>query len=91
MEPADKCSRSGAAQQIVVNVTLGGDFQQDILMQGSAVQKQQWYSPTSYATPVPVPASGNWAGALSGYGAADFLSIFGAAESHAFGDRESAR
>ena len=64
---------SGSVQQFIVNVTLGGDVQQDILMQGSAVQKQPWYAPTSYAAPVQVPASGNWAGALSGYGTADFF------------------
>lgn len=64
---------SGPLQRLIVSVTLGGDVQQDILMQGSAVQKQQWYSPTSYASPAKVPASGNWAGALSGYGAADFF------------------
>ena len=64
---------SGAAQQIIVNVTLGGDVQQDILMQGSAIQKKQWYAPTSFAAPVQVPASGNWGGTLSGYGAADFF------------------
>ena len=64
---------SGSALQVIVNVTLGGDVQQDILMRGSAVQKQQWYAPTSYATPVQVPASGNWGGALSGYGTADFF------------------
>jgi hypothetical protein len=64
---------SGSAQQLIVNATLGGDFQQDILMQGSAIQKRQWYAPTSYALPVQVPASGNWGGALSGYGTADFF------------------
>jgi hypothetical protein len=64
---------SGPLQRLIVSITLGGDVQQDILMQGSAVQKQQWYSPTSYASPAKVPASGNWAGALSGYGAADFF------------------
>ena len=64
---------SGAVQQFTAKVTLGGDVQQDILMAGSAVQRQQWYAPTSYAAPAPVPASGNWAGALSGYGAADFF------------------
>ena len=63
----------GAVPQFIVSVTLGGDLQQDILMQASAQQKQQWYAPTSYAAPVQVPASGNWAGALSGYGAADFF------------------
>ncbi len=64
---------SGTVQQFVVNVALGGDVQQDILMQGSALQKQQWYAPTSFAAPVQVPASGNWAGAVSGYGSADFF------------------
>jgi hypothetical protein len=64
---------SGSAQQLIVSVTVGGDAQQDILMQGSAVQKQQWYAPTSYALPAQVPASGNWDGALSGYGMADFF------------------
>ena len=64
---------SGSVQQFIVSVTHGGDLQQDILIQGSAVQKQQWHAPTSYGAPLQVPASGNWAGALSGYGAADFF------------------
>lgn len=64
---------SGSAQPITVTVTLGGDLQQDILMQGSTVQKQQWYGTTSYAAPKPLPTSGNWAGALSGYGDIDFF------------------
>jgi len=64
---------SGLVQQFIVNVSLGGDVQQDILMQAGSVQKQQWYQPTSYAAPVPVPPSGNWAGALSTYGTVDFF------------------
>ncbi|HJT72281.1 MAG TPA: IPT/TIG domain-containing protein, partial [Terriglobales bacterium] len=64
---------SGTAQQITVTVALGGDVQQDILMQGSAVQKQQWYGSTTYASPKPLPTSGNWSGALSAYGDVDFF------------------
>src|SRR5581483_3490047 len=64
---------SGSAQPILVTVRLGGDTAQDILMQNSAVQKQQWYETTSYASPAPLPAAGSWAGALSGYGDADFF------------------
>lgn len=44
-----------------------------MLMQASAIQKQQWYTPTSYAAPRQLPTSGNWAGALSGYGSEDFF------------------
>jgi hypothetical protein len=64
---------SGLAGQIIVNVTLGGDVAQDILMQGSALQKAQWYGATSYAAPAQIAGSGNWAGALSGYGTVDFF------------------
>jgi hypothetical protein len=64
---------SGMAQPIVVNVTLGGDVQQDIVMQASAVQSSQWYGPTSYASPAKTPPNGNWAGSLNSYGAADYF------------------
>lgn len=64
---------SGSAQPILVTVALGQDAAQDILMQNSAGQKQQWYGTTSYASPAPLPVSGNWVGALSGYGDADFF------------------
>src|SRR5205814_4428826 len=64
---------SGSAQPILVTVTPGGDLQKDILMQGSAAQQTQWYGSTSYASPAQVPASGSWAGALSGYGTKDFF------------------
>ena len=64
---------SGSLQPIIVTVKLGSSLQQDILMQGSAVQKPQWYGTTSYAAPVPVPGSETWAGTLSGYGTTDFF------------------
>ena len=64
---------SGLAQPLIITVTPGGAVAQDILMQGRAVQKAQWYSPTSYASPAQVPGSGTWAGTLSGYRTADFF------------------
>ncbi len=64
---------SGSSQPILLTVTLGGDVTQNILMQASAVQETQWYGETSFASPVQLPASGNWAGVLSGYGDADFF------------------
>ncbi|HKW17549.1 MAG TPA: IPT/TIG domain-containing protein [Terriglobales bacterium] len=64
---------SGSVQPILVTVTLGQDEEQDMVMQNSAVAKQQWYGTTSYASPAPLPASGSWSGALSGYGDVDFF------------------
>jgi IPT/TIG domain len=64
---------SGSAQPVLLTVTLGGDVTQNVLMQGSALQRPQWYGVTSYASPVQLPTSGNWAGALNSYGDADFF------------------
>jgi hypothetical protein len=64
---------SGSAQPIQLTVTLGGDVTQNVLMQSSAVQAAQWYGQTSFAAPAQLPASGNWAGLLSGYGDSDFF------------------
>jgi hypothetical protein len=64
---------SGSAQPILLTVSLSGDITQNILMQSSAVQTPQWYGQTSFAAPLQLPTSGSWAGALSGYGDADFF------------------
>ncbi|HVO81434.1 MAG TPA: IPT/TIG domain-containing protein [Terriglobales bacterium] len=64
---------SGAAQPITVTVSKGGDVQQDILMQGSAVQTQDSYGSQDYSNPAPVPSSGDWMGSLSGYGDTDYF------------------
>lgn len=64
---------SGTIQPITVNISLGGDVQQDIVVQSSAVQTPQWYGTTTYASPAPIPANGNWAGNLNSYGVADFF------------------
>jgi IPT/TIG domain len=64
---------SGSAQAIVVNVTLGGDVPQDILVQGSAAQKPDWFGPTTYGSPAPLPLSGDWAASLDPYGGLDYF------------------
>ena len=45
-------------QAIIVSVTLGGDVPQDIVMQGSAAQKPDWFGPTTYSSPA--AAAGCW-------------------------------
>jgi IPT/TIG domain len=70
---------SGSAQPIIVNVTLGGDVQQDVLMQGSAVQKPNPFPPTTYNSPAVVPAGGDWQGSLSPYGDLDYFWFSGQA------------
>ena len=70
---------SGSAQPIIVNVTLGGDVQQDILMSGSALQKPDPFSPTTYTSPASVPTGGDWIGSLSPYGDADYFWFSGQA------------
>jgi hypothetical protein len=64
---------SGTFQPIIVTVALGADTQQDILMQASAIQKLNWFGPTTYASPAPLPTGGNWAGSLSAYGDTDYF------------------
>jgi hypothetical protein len=64
---------SGEPQSIVVTVTKGSDLLQDLLMQGSALQAEDWFAPTSYTAPAALPASGAWAGSLGLYGDADYF------------------
>ena len=70
---------SGSAQTITVNVTLGGDFPQDIVMQASALQKPDWFGPTTYASPAPLPVPGDWAASLDPYGGLDYFWFTGQA------------
>jgi hypothetical protein len=70
---------SGSAQTITVNVTLGGDVPQDIVMQGNAVQKPDWFGPTTYSSPAPLPAAGDWAASLDPYGGLDYFWFSGQA------------
>jgi hypothetical protein len=64
---------SGSIQPIVLNVTLGGDTPQDILMQNSALQKEAPFPSTTYSTPAAVPLGGDWESALSPYGDLDYF------------------
>jgi hypothetical protein len=64
---------SGSWQPITVSVTLGGDVPQDIVMQGSAAQKPDWFGPTTYNSPAPLPAAGDWTASLDPYGGLDYF------------------
>jgi hypothetical protein len=70
---------SGSAQPIIVSVTLGGDIQQDIVMQGGSVQKPDWFGPTTYSSPAPLPVAGDWAASLGSYGSLDYFWFSGQA------------
>ena len=59
---------SGAFQPIVVTVAAGGDFEQDILMSGSAQPVPSWAATQSWTAPAPISVPGDWVGSLSGYG-----------------------
>ena len=64
---------SGTTPPIVVTVSKGGNAQQDIVMQSSAVQVPDWFEPVDYASPALLPAVGEWLAGLSGYGNADYF------------------
>jgi hypothetical protein len=54
-------------------VSKGGNLQQDILMQGSAVHPPDWFEPVDYTSPAPLPTLGEWLAGLSGYGNTDYF------------------
>jgi hypothetical protein len=64
---------SGTTPPIVVTVSKGGDLQQDIVMQTSAVHPHDWFEPVDYASPAPLPIAGEWMAGLSGYGNFDYF------------------
>ena len=68
---------SGQSQPVLVNVSLGNDTEQDILMQGSALQKQDPFPPTTYQTPAAVPLGGDWTGSFNPYGDIDYFQFNG--------------
>jgi hypothetical protein len=70
---------SGSSQAITVNVTLGGDAPQDIVMQDSAAQKADWFGPTSYNSPAPLALAGDWTASLDPYGGLDYFWFSGQA------------
>ena len=64
---------SGTFQPLVVTVSKGGNLQQDIVMQSSALQARDWFEPTSYTVPAALPVSGDWTAALGSLGNADYF------------------
>ncbi|MGC2552523.1 MAG: IPT/TIG domain-containing protein [Candidatus Sulfotelmatobacter sp.] len=59
---------SGSFVPIIITVSAGGDFEQDIPMSGSAQAVPPWSASETWAAPAIVPAPGDWVGSLSGYG-----------------------
>lgn len=70
---------SGVPMPITVTANKGGDVEQDILMRGGKVDTPDWFGPQSFAQPASVPAGGDWAGSLSGYGNTDYFRFAGQA------------
>src|SRR5579863_5623906 len=70
---------SGSTQNFIVNVTLGGDVPQDIVMQESAEQKPDWFGSTTYSSPATLPVAGDWAASLDPYGGLDYFWFSGQA------------
>jgi len=70
---------SGQSQPVIVNVSLGNDTEQDMLMQGSALAIPDPFPPTTYQTPAAVPLGGDWAGSFNPYGDIDYFQVAGQA------------
>jgi hypothetical protein len=64
---------------INVSVTLGGDTEQNIVMLGGSIQKPDWFGPTTYTSPAPLPPAGDWAATLGPYGSLDYFWFSGQA------------
>jgi len=73
-EPA-QVAPSGTFAMISVTVSAGGDFEQDILMSGSAQPVPSWAASETWSAPAPVPSPGDWVGSLNGYGDAGYFLI----------------
>jgi hypothetical protein len=70
---------SGSIQPILVNVTLGGEVEQDVLMQNSALPAPAPFAATSYVSPATVPLGGDWQSSLDPYGDLDYFCFNGQA------------
>jgi hypothetical protein len=73
-EPA-QVAPSGSFDPIIVTVTAGGEFEQDILMAGSAQPVPPWSASESWSDPAPIASPGDWVGSLSGYGDVGYFSL----------------
>ncbi len=66
---------SGTFQAILVTVGVGGDFEQNILMSGSAQPVPPFAATETWSAPAVVPAPGDWVGSLGGYGDVGYFLI----------------
>jgi hypothetical protein len=66
---------SGTWAPITVTVSAGGEFEQDILMSGSAQAVLPWAASETWSTPAPILPAGDWVGSLSGYGDVNYFSL----------------
>jgi hypothetical protein len=66
---------SGISQPIVVTVNAGGEFEQDLLMAGSAQPVPQWAATETWSVPATILSPGDWVGSLSGYGDSAYFLI----------------
>ncbi|MGH9500298.1 MAG: IPT/TIG domain-containing protein [Terriglobales bacterium] len=68
---------SGQSAPLVVNVNLGTDTEQNILMQSSALPVQDPFPPTTYQTPAALPLGGDWKASFNPYGDTDYFQFVG--------------
>jgi hypothetical protein len=66
---------SGTFNPMIVTVTAGGEFEQDILMSSSAQALPPWAATETWSAPAVIPSAGDWVGSLSGYGEAGYFLI----------------
>jgi hypothetical protein len=66
---------SGSFQPVTVTLSAGADVQQDILMTATAQPLPQ--ASSSWASPVALPAGGDWTSSLGGYGDATYFLLSG--------------
>jgi len=69
----EQVTPSGTFVPVVVTLSKGGDVEQDILMTGSAPEKDDPNQGETFNVPLPLPQAGSWSGALSGYGDSDYF------------------
>lgn len=61
--------------RVFVFANQGQEVEQDLVMQDSAISSPNWFGTTTFASPAPVPAAGDWLGALNPYGDSDYFSL----------------
>jgi hypothetical protein len=64
---------SGTFEPIIVTVSAGGEFEQDVQMTGSGQAVTPWAAMETWSSPAVIPAAGDWVGSLSGYGDAPYF------------------